>query len=599
MPALTLDMLVVFSIVLGTLVLFFRETLPIDVTAVALMVVLAVLEPWTGISAAESISGFANPATITVMAMLFLSEAVRETGAIQWLASRMFEFAGDSRSRQLLSTMGIGGLPAGIVNNTPVVAVLVPVISELGHRGHQSPSKLLIPLSYTAQLGGMLTLIGSSTSLLASDVSARLLDHRMGMFEFTSLGLIVLVVGGLFLYVFSDLLLPERVKVDETILDRYDAAEHLTEVKIGPDSELVGKSVRELTDVIPGSLFPVVIRNQGTDIVRPEERSHIREGDNLVVRAGGKVVQELISEPGVQLACPSDRASVSEECGQRLMAEIIVTQGASFRGSTLRRTDFLENFDAQVVAIWSRGENVYSDLEDFELNAGDALLIAIQPEDLERLRRQRDVIVSQTGHQPEYQPEKIPLVLGIIAAVVALAALGVLPVVTSALAGMVATVVGGVIQFSEIYERIHWEVIFLLAGVIPLGKALERSGGAELLGNLLAETTTVLPALAVLWVFYISTSLVTEVISNNASVVLMIPIGIQTARQVGAEPFVFVLAVTFAASTAFLTPIGYQTNLFVYGPGGYRFTDFTRVGAPLVGLLSIATVVGLYWIWGI
>jgi di/tricarboxylate transporter len=252
-----------------------------------------------------------------------------------------------------------------------------------------------------------------------------------------------------------------------------------------------------------------------------------------------------------------------------------------------------------VLAFRSRGELIRERLDRIRIRVGDTLLVQAAADSIDRLSRNRDFIVGHEPERPSYRTNKIPHAVAIIAGVVALPAMGMVPIVVSALAGVAAMVVTGVLKPTEIYDSVDWNVIFLLAGVIPLGIALEQTGAAALIGQAVAASADVLPALGVLWVFYVVTALVTNVISNNASVVLMIPVAIEASNQLGANAFAFVLAVTFAASTAFMTPVGYQTNLFVYGPGGYKFADYFRVGAPLQFLLSLVTVGGIAVFWGL
>ncbi len=601
LPPVTPDMLVVLGIIFGALILFYSEWLPIDVTAILIMVTLIVLEPWTQISPKEGISGFSNPATITVLAMLFLAEGIRETGLIQIIGQKISEYAGENRFKQLLSSVGLGGVPSGFINNTPVVAMLVPVISEMAKKGKNSPSKVLIPLSYASQLGGMLTLIGTSTNLLASDVSERLIGHSFSMFEFTLLGSIVLVVGSIYLITVAPLLLPERVKPDEGELEEYEVEEYLTEFTFGADNEYLGRTVAEFTEDVEWNVKPILMHRNEQSFDEPLATKELRENDHLIMRISLDGLKGLLGEPGFQPGPISggSNSPLTEEEQEQHLAEIIINQGSSLEGNTLARTEFLEGYDAHVLALRSRGETFHQGLEDHVLHTGDTLLIYTTEDSLDRLNRERDVILGRQGTNPKYKKGKIPFVVALMAAVVAMPALGILPILVSSLIGMILMVIGGVMRFDDIYRRIDWNVIFLLAGVIPLGNALEKTGGAELLGDLIAVSSGALPVIGVLWIFYMVTAGLTNVISNNASVVLMIPVGIEAANLIGANAFAFVMAVTFAASTAFLSPIGYQTNLFVYGPGGYKFSDYARVGAPLQILLSIVTVFGIAWIWGV
>ncbi|ODR81167.1 potassium transporter TrkA [Haladaptatus sp. W1] len=605
LATVTTDMLVVFAIVLIALVFFATELLPVDVTAILIMVTLMVLEPWTGISTTEGISGFANEATITVLAMLILSAGVSQTGVVQLLGSRLADFAGSDLKKQLFATIGVAGPASGFVNNTPVVAILVPVITDLAHEGKTSPSKLLIPLSYASMLGGMLTLIGTSTNILASNVTGRLAEttgnarlHPFSMFEFTGLGFIVLVVGGLYLLFVGHRLLPERVPPEEDYIEEYEMENYLTEVEVAEGSPFVGQTVEDAIDeaVFDAEIIQLV-RDDETFIEHIGQRT-IRAGDVLTLRIDKQTLSTLTTLEHLTLAGTPTEAEIDPGEEQTLV-EVVIPSGSSLVGETLSSSTFRERFDAAVLAFRSRGEVIHERLDRVTIRVGDTLLVQASADSIDRLAANRDFIVAHQVSDPDYRTEKIPAALAIIVGVVSLAALGTFPILVTALGGVVAMVATGVLKPGELYESVEWNVIFLLAGVIPLGVALENSGGAELLGGLVAASANYLPVVAVLWIFYIATGLITEVISNNASVVLMIPVAVEAATRIDANPFAFVLAVTFAASTSFLGPVGYQTNLFVYGPGGYKFTDYFRIGAPLQLLLSVVTVAGIVAFWGL
>ncbi|EFW93446.1 Citrate transporter [Haladaptatus paucihalophilus DX253] len=605
LAAVTTDMLVVFAIVLIALVFFATELLPVDVTAILIMVTLMVLEPWTGISTTEGIAGFANEATITVLAMLILSAGVSQTGVVQLLGSRLADFAGSDLRKQLFATIGVAGPASGFVNNTPVVAILVPVITDLAHEGKTSPSKLLIPLSYASMLGGMLTLIGTSTNILASNVTGRLAErtgnarlHAFSMFEFTGLGVIVLVVGGLYLLFVGHRLLPERVPPEEDYIEEYEMENYLTEVEVAEGSPFVDQTVEDAIDeaVFDAEIIQLV-RDDETFIEHIGQRT-IRAGDVLTLRIDKQTLSTLTTLEHLTLAGTPTEAEIDPGEEQTLV-EVVIPSGSSLVGETLSSSTFRERFDAAVLAFRSRGEVIHERLDRVTIRVGDTLLVQASADSIDRLAANRDFIVAHQVSDPDYRTEKIPAALAIIVGVVSLAALGVFPILVTALGGVVAMVATGVLKPGELYESVEWNVIFLLAGVIPLGVALENSGGAELLGGLVAASANYLPVVAVLWIFYIATGLITEVISNNASVVLMIPVAVEAATRIDANPFAFVLAVTFAASTSFLGPVGYQTNLFVYGPGGYKFTDYFRIGAPLQLLLSAVTVAGIVTFWGL
>jgi di/tricarboxylate transporter len=622
-------MLVVFLVVLAAIVLFVTEWLPIDVTAIAIMVTLIVLEPWTQISADEGISGFASSATITVLAMLILSAGISQTGIVQLVGQRISNFAGENLQKQLLATVGITGPVSGFINNTPVVAILVPVISDVAHKGKTSPSKLLIPLSYASQLGGMLTLIGTSTNILASDTAAGLSSeypalHAFSFFEFTKLGIVVLIVGGLYLLFVGHRLLPERVPPEEDYVEEYEIQNYLSELVVGTESTLVGMTV-EQTDRKAGAEINILqlIRN-GKRFIKPFLRKEIRDGDVLLVRGGGDALQRFAESESlsVEKVLETDRELEPGNQDEQTVVEVVIPSSSRLVGETLVSSTFRQRYDANVLAFRSHGEVVRDRLQDITIRGGDTLLIQAGAERIDWIGRNTDFIFTQQVDEPNYRTEKIPHAIAIMLGVVGFVAIpwpalgnglasltgiqllsliGALQqdILVTSLAGVVAMVVAGVLRPGELYDSVDWNVIFLLAGVIPLGVALQQTGAAMFLGRLVAASADFLPVILVLWLFYIATGLITEVISNNASVVLMIPVAAAAATAIGANTFAFVLAVTFAASTAFLGPIGYQTNLFVYGPGGYKFSDYFRIGAPLQILLSVVTVLGIAFFWGI
>ncbi|WP_276302669.1 SLC13 family permease [Halorussus lipolyticus] len=600
-------MLVVFALILLALVLFATEWFPIDVTAILVMVLLMVLEPWTQISPREGISGFANPATITVLAMLILSTGINRTGIVQLLGRKMAAFAGANRSKQLAATIGITGPISGLVNNTPVVAILVPVINDLAHNGKTSPSKLLMPLSFASMLGGTLTLIGTSTNILASDIAAQLGAespelglHAFGMFEFTKLGLVVFAVGSLYLMTVGVRLLPERIPADEDLVEEYALQEYLADVAVPANSSLIGQTVEEALGDNELDIDVLQLIRYGERFSEPLARKEIRESDTLRLRTNRETLERIMDTEGLTLSGgprTEDDLHPGEE--EPVLVEVVIPSGSFLVGETLASSTFRQRYDANVLAFRTRGDVVRDRFEDIRIRVGDTLLVQAPPDSLTRLVENEDFIVAHEFDEVTYRSDKIPFAVGIIAGVVALPALNILPIVVSALAGVVAMVFTGVLKPTELYSSVEWNVIFLLAGVIPLGIALQQTGAAALLGDAVASTAVFLPPIGVLWVFYLATGLLTSVISNNASVVLMIPVAASAAQSIGANAFAFVLAVTFAASTAFMTPVGYQTNLFVYGPGGYTFSDFIRVGAPLQLLLSVVTVLGIAFFWGV
>ncbi|MDY6765324.1 MAG: SLC13 family permease [Halobacteria archaeon] len=599
-------MLIVFAIITVTLFLFATEVVPVDITAIGIMVTLIVLGPWTEVTPAEGVSGFSSVATITVLAMFILSDGVQRTGLVQLLGAKLIKFTRESESRQLGATMGIVGPISGFINNTAAVAILLPMVIDIAEKGKTSPSKLLIPLSYASMFGGMLTLIGTSTNILASDITARLASvdprlHAFSMFEFTHLGAIVTVVGIVYLLTLGRFLIPERIKAQEDLTEEFEVAEYLTEVVVREDSPFVGKTVEQAISETDFDVDVLQIIRGDRTFMEPFAGRLIHAGDVFMLRTDRDTLMNLIDEEGLDLVPEieiTDEEIEDPDKGQTLV-EVVIAPGSSLTGQTLTSSNFRDRYDGTVLALRRGGELIRKRLDDVRLSPGDTLLIQATTETIDRLIDNRNFIVAREVERHDYRSSKMPVAVGIVSLVVALAALNILPIMVSALGGALAMVLTGCIKPTELYDSIQWDVIFLLAGVIPLGIAMQETGAAELLANLIIVSADFLPHVVVLGIFYIFTALLTNVISNNASVVLMIPVAISAATEINANPFAFVLAVTFAASTAFMTPVGYQTNLFIYGPGGYKFMDYMRVGGPLQMLFAVVTTLGIAFFWGV
>ena len=600
-------MVAVFGIIVAALVLFATEPVPIDITAIGVMVALMLLGTagpvdLTGISPREGVSGFASGATITVLAMFVLSAGVQRTGVVQLLGAKIAALTGDSESRQLSATIGVVAPISGFINNTAAVAILLPMVTDIAHEGGTSPSKLLMPLSYASMFGGTLTLIGTSTNILASEVAADLgvPNAPFSMFQFTALGAVLGVVGAAYLMTVGRVLTPERIRPQEDLTEEFEMGEYLTEVVVREDSPLVGQTVREaLKDTDFDVDLVQLIRGEET-FLEPLAPKVIQVGDVFAVRTDRDTLVDLIDAEGLDLVARDvDEAELeTAEEGENLV-EVVVAPGSFVVGETLASVNFRQRYDATVLAFRRGPELIRQRMDNTKLRVGDTLLVQATAGSVDRLADRRDFIVAQEVERPEFRRSKTPVALGIVTGVVGVAALDLLPILVSALLGSLLMVLTGCLKPTELYDDIQWDVIFLLAGVIPLGLAMEETGGADLLAAAIVEAAGALPIVVVLGLMYVITALLTNVVSNNAAVVLMVPVAFESALAIGASAYAFVLAVTFAASTAFMTPVGYQTNLFVYGPGGYRFTDYVRVGTPLQVLFAVATTAGIAVLYGV
>jgi di/tricarboxylate transporter len=622
--------LVVFALVAVAVALFVTEALPPDITAIGVLVALVVLEPFTSVPAVDAIAGFASPAVVTIMAMYILSEGVRATGVVGWLGAHLARATRGSEGRLLGSTTAATGLVAGLVNNTPVVAVFVPMVSALAEEAGVSPSKFLMPLSFAAMLGGTLTLVGSSLNLLASGVSAQLLDHPIGMFEVTPLGLLVFGVGLCYLLTVGYRLTPARLSPRADVTATYDLDRYLAQVRVRDTSPLVGRTAADLfieadldraldLDVlqIDRERRVVVGDAEGaaglrTRVVRDTyiagSGQPIEAGDTLTVRANPQVLNRFAETYDLRRfpreTVDEDRLQDASHPG--ILVEAVLPPDSGLVDVTPAEAKLTERFDTKVLAL-RRGEEVVREgLSDRRLRAGDTLLFQTTESAIAYLREEGDVIPTEPTRPDEETGLPVPdlglgapLSVGILLAAVLLAAGTRLSIPVTALGGVVAMVATGCLTTAEAYDAVSWNVVFLLAGVLPLGVALQRTGGATLLGEWLGGLAVGLPPVALLAVVYLLAALTAAVITPVATIVLVGPVAVDTATVVGADGFAFVLATLFGASAAFVTPIGYQTNLMVYGPGGYRFTDFLRVGLPLLGVLALVTTAGIAVLYGL
>jgi len=606
----TLEIGIVFGILLAAGVLFAAQRVPNDIAALGIAVCLALLEPWTGVTPRDAIAGLANPATVTVLAMFILSDGVRRTGVVHRIGRWIRVKPQHGPRRHLALTLALGGPPAALINNTPLVGVLTPLVVDFARRGRISPSTLLMPLSFASMMGGMLTLIGTSTNLLASDLAQSLLGRPLGMFEFTHLGLLVLVAGSLYLLAFGPYMTPERIPAEQDLTEKFGLRSYLHTVGIAPGATVIGQRIDETQRDQDWDLDILQIARGANVYIAPTTDQCLADGDRLTIRAARATVDEFIANKRLLPLPPRELADSDFIDEGFTLLEATIAPQSPLAGATLVSSDFRRRHGGTVLAI-RRGDSVTrSFVEQHELQEGDALLLLI-----ERARRRllaEDPALVITAESPaeialreddsneeESKRSKTLPALAIVAGVVVAAALNLFPIYILALAGVIAMVGFGVISASRIYESVNWDIIFLLAGVIPLGLALQRSGGAKYLAEIVVSWGQQLPPILILGAFYLLTAALTNIVSNNATVILMTPIAVDVANQLGGNPLSFLLATTFAASTAFTTPVGYQTNLLVLTPGGYRFTDFLRLGGPLQVLLGAVTTLGIAWFWGV
>jgi di/tricarboxylate transporter len=568
------EIILVLTILVVAVALFVSERFSVDLIAIMVLATLLVLGL---VTMEEGLSGFSNQATITVGAMFILSAALQKTGALTALGRRFIRM-GKSPSVLLLVVMVTIAAISAFINNTAAVAVLLPLVLAVSARRKISPSKLLIPLSFASQFGGVCTLIGTSTNLLVSAISDERGYGAFSMFEFARLGTIMLTAGVLYIFFVGRWFLPSRRT--DNLAEAYHLGEYITELRVLPGSPLVGRSIikSKFGQTHDATVLEILRDNQ--KIWSPLHEP-VQAGDVLLVRGKIKELMDLKATEKLEIEPEFKLQESALEARDLMLVEALVAPRSRLMGRTLGEIDFRRRYNTIVLAIQRRSHTLNEKLNQVRLRFGDALLLQAPKEEIARLRRDDNFIVLEELDEPALRRTKIPIALGIIALVVSLAAWQVLPIVYTAIMGCVAMVVTRCLTLEEAYNAIDWKVVFLLAGILPLGIAMQNSGAAAFLTDQGLKLVGGFGPIAVLAMIYFLTATLTECMSNNAAAVLVAPIAISTAVGLGVDPKPFLMAVCFAASTSFATPIGYQTNTMVYSPGGYKFTDYMMVGIPL------------------
>ena len=593
-----MSIVVTLSVVVVALLLFILERFPADITALGVMVALVLLRQ---VTPQEGIAGFSNPATITVMAMFILSAGVARTGILQEASNWLIQWGGKRLSRQIFALGLIVGPMSGLINNTAIVSVFLPIVEDFCQQHRISPSKLLMPLSFATILGGMITVVGTSTSVLASGLSAELGFGEFSLFQFTALGIITFIIGLAYLAFITPLLMPNRRVDDRGLGQKYGMKDYVSELVITPRSSLVDKTLRatQLQRRFDVDILEI-IRNDA-HFPQPLADKTLAVGDILLARGGKQDLLKIRESegleilPDVQFGQKSWQGDMSEEEG---IAEALVIANSNLVGSTLKDLRFRQRYNVTVLAIRRGQELVRDRMGKVPLRFGDLLLVQGPKQSLVGMQTSRNLLVLEQRDLETLRSGKAYIALFIGLAVVGIAATTDYPILVSALAGVVAMVLTGCLKPGELYQAVRWDVIFLLACLIPLGTAMQNSGATEWLANQLVAIGGSLSSYWMLTVIYILTVLLTAVLSNNASVILLLPIGVQVANDIGLSPLTVIFVITFAASNSFMTPIGYQTNTMVYGAGGYRFLDFLKVGGPLSLIMTVITPPLAIWLYG-
>lgn len=576
-----------FLILIGALVLLITNRMPPDGVGLCVIVALIVTGQAT---TAEAFAGFSHPATLTVASILILSAGVQRTGVVDNIAVWFRRHARTSERRLLRIQTAVVAPVSAFISNTATVAVFLPVVLSVTRERGYSPSRFLIPLSFASLLGGMCTLIGTSTNVVVSTLA---LDHGlepMRMFDFVPVGVAVAVVGFIYLIVLAPRLTFPRREGDN-LAAAYHLRRYLTEVEILRGSDLGGKTLEQsrLAELHDMDVLEI---HRGGLVIPATATADLEEGDVLLVRASLTTIRSIQESQGIRLRSEAKVELGDLVAGGMLLAEAVVPPGSPLENRSLERASFRNQYGVTAIALYHHREYIQDRVGRVPLHTGDVLLLYGSKHQLRRLAGRPEVLSVVKVLPPRPRRRLGRLSLLILGATVAGAATGLVNLVTVAVAGAALMVLTGCLTLRETYRSIDRRTILLLAGMISLGMAMERSGAAAFLAHFAIEAVSGMGPWPLLAVTYIATAILTETLTNNACAVIMTPIAIAAAREFGFDPRPFVFAVAYAASASFLTPWGYQTNMFVYGPGGYRFSDFGRIGFPL-SLLTFATVVFL------
>lgn len=583
------DSIAVLTILSVAILLFVTDKLRVDVVALLVLVSLIL----TGlVTPAEAFLGFASPAVITVWAVFIISGALFRSGVADWLARLMMRLAGRSPRRLLFVIMLMSGVMSAFMNNIGAVAILLPPVVSMSRQLKIAPSKLLMPLAFSALLGGNLTLVGTPPNILASS----LLDsyghvESFSFFDFTPMGIVVLTAGILYMLLVGYRLLPERTPGGD-LVGEYPVTDYLSEVSVRPGSSLLGQT---LPQTGLGAKYNLVILRVGqdSDVVSGSNTERpLRAGDVMLVEGPAADILAMSREVGLE-PLPGLSPSVADLS----LAELTLAPRSHMVGTSLKAIGFRAQYGVSVLAVRRDGRSFVTNLSDIPINFGDSLLVQGAPDKLALLRRDRNFLMLDMPPIEARRTEKAPLTMFILTAVLIVITTGWLDISTTMLIGALAMVLTGVLNMDEAYEAIDWKSVFLIAGMLPLGMAMETTGTAQLLAGKIVDLVGGWGAIAVLGGIFLLTALLTEVISNAAATVLMVPIAIDAAFSLGANPQPFVMGVVIAASTSFLMPVGHQVNVIIYGPGGYKFSDYARVGLGLNLLLLLLAVTVLPLIW--
>lgn len=591
---MSFEIIFVLFLLVAAFVLFATDYVSFDVAAMILLFSLLV----SGIlTFEEGLSGISHPATVAIASMFVLSEGLRRTGLLNKAGDYFSERLQENFTFWMLIMLLFISMMSAIMNNTAVVVIFIPILINVASKIGVSASKLLMPVSFAAIMGGICTLIGTSTNLLVASIAEERGAASFGMFDFTPIGLILLVAGYVFLLLIGIKMIPARRKEGEELTKDFEMQPYLTDVVIEPNSDLVGDVLDEedLTKRLDLDVLRIFKPERDQSVQRSEIK--VEAGDVLRIRGRAKELNKLLQREDFKPRAAREWMDVDLQHGRDALLEAVVAPDSSLEGKKLREIDFPERFGAVPLAIRHHGELKHDDLGEIEIAGGDSLLLSLSSDRIPDIEKDPIFVVASKLDVMPRRPEKTFLALGILLSVVLVAALEILPIAISAGTGVILMILTGCVTTEEAYNAVNWKIIFLLAGVIPLGLAMDKTGAATLLADGLVNTLHGFGPRALLAGFYLLTMSLSAVMSTNASAALVAPLAIQIANTIGVNPEPFVISVSYAASLTFLTPFGHHANTLIFGAGQYKFTDFIKVGLPLNFIFWILATLLIPVVW--
>ncbi len=591
---MTFEIILVFVVAICAVILFATEKLSVDLVALLIMASLLILGI---VSPEEGIRGFSNQATVTVAAMFILSAALFKTGAVSYLAKLTTTLFKKNYWLGMISVMFAVGFFSAFINNTPVVAVFIPILLGVAKDIKTSASKLLMPMSFASMFGGVCTLIGTSTNILVSSIAEEKGLPPFSMFEIAPLGLVMFAVGMTYMLLIGIRLIPDRRKEGD-LIESFSLQEYIAEVVLLKNAPSVGYAIKDSPFVKEIDVAIVDIQRGDEIVAVPPPEFVFNEGDVLRVRCDMEKFKKIQERKGVLFKSQFKWRDADVESEDIKLTEVVLVFNSDLIGKSLADLEFREKFGAIVLALRHRGKLMRDKIADTKLSAGDTLLLEVKTDRYNQLRQNPAFVVISETEKVVYRKRKLIPALVIVAGVILSATLGIAPIVVSSIVGAILLVLVGCIKMEEVYQAIEWRIIFLLAGVLTLEAAMENSGAAPLISKTIISLVIDWGGLiALVSAFYLMTFIFTEMMSNNATAALLTPIAIATANALQVNPRPLLVAVMFAASASFMTPVGYQTNTLIYGPGQYRFADFLRVGTPLNILFWIVATIFIPYFW--